>query len=678
MEKMRMESVDMTEKNIEKIESLFPNCITEALDENGKLKKAINFEVLKQLLSDEIVDGDEAYEFTWVGKKAAIVEANKPIRKTLRPCVEESVDWDSTENLYIEGDNLDVLKLLQESYLNSIKLIYIDPPYNTGSDNFVYPDNYIMDESEYENNIGLYDVDGNKLFKENKTYNPRFHSDWCSMIYARLLLAKNLLSPDGVICIQIDDNEYHNLRKICDEIFGEDNFMTTIAVKMSEPTGMKMAHADIRIPKLKEYILIYTGGIRVKLGEVKIPKAKWDNEYKTFLENITHEEILLIKSIRENEDRNIEDIKLCDEILSKVNYISLKEAYKKYSIKDIEQDEFNFKNAWRIIQVVSMSGSAKKLADIKQLENRNIFYSIVTQQKKMYFIKGDYSSEISKPRIKLLFADDYLTVNPCDFWQDIKTTGLDNEGFVDFRNGKKPLRLLERLITLFTGDDDIILDFFSGSGTTGQAVMEFNNKLSTNRKFILIQLPEVLDEIIKKQTGESKKDTQNLINYLDSINRPHYLSEIGKERIFQAGKRILGKDNDKGFRVFKLDDSNMTNVFYSVDDYSQGLLSKLESNIKSDRNDLDLLFGCLIEWGLPLSLPYNSEEIDGCTIHDYNNGDLIACFDENIPDSVIKQIAKKRPLRAVFRDSSFANSPSKINVGEIFKSLAPDTKVKVI
>ena len=678
MEKMRMESVDMTEKNIEKIESLFPNCITEALDENGKLKKAINFEVLKQLLSDEIVDGDEAYEFTWVGKKAAIVEANKPIRKTLRPCVEESVDWDSTENLYIEGDNLDVLKLLQESYLNSIKLIYIDPPYNTGSDNFVYPDNYIMDESEYENNIGLYDVDGNKLFKENKTYNPRFHSDWCSMIYARLLLAKNLLSPDGVICIQIDDNEYHNLRKICDEIFGEDNFMTTIAIKMSEPTGMKMAHADIRIPKLKEYILIYTGGIRVKLGEVKIPKAKWDNEYKTFLENITHEEILLIKSIRENEDRNIEDIKLCDEILSKVNYISLKEAYKKYSIKDIEQDEFNFKNAWRIIQVVSMSGSAKKLADIKQLENRNIFYSIVTQQKKMYFIKGDYSSEISKPRIKLLFADDYLTVNPCDFWQDIKTTGLDNEGFVDFRNGKKPLRLLERLITLFTGDDDIILDFFSGSGTTGQAVMEFNNKLSTNRKFILIQLPEVLDEIIKKQTGESKKDTQNLINYLDSINRPHYLSEIGKERIFQAGKRILGKDNDKGFRVFKLDDSNMTNVFYSVDDYSQGLLSNLESNIKSDRNDLDLLFGCLIEWGLPLSLPYNSEEIDGCTIHDYNNGDLIACFDENIPDSVIKQIAKKRPLRAVFRDSSFANSPSKINVGEIFKSLAPDTKVKVI
>lgn len=673
-----MESVDMTEKNIEKIESLFPNCITEALDENGKLKKAINFEVLKQLLSDEIVDGDEAYEFTWVGKKAAIVEANKPIHKTLRPCVEESVDWDSTENLYIEGDNLDVLKLLQESYLNSIKLIYIDPPYNTGSDNFVYPDNYIMDESEYENNIGLYDVDGNKLFKENKTYNPRFHSDWCSMIYARLLLAKNLLSPDGVICIQIDDNEYHNLRKICDEIFGEDNFMTTIAVKMSEPTGMKMAHADIRIPKLKEYILIYTGGIRVKLGEVKIPKAKWDNEYKTFLENITHEEILLIKSIRANEDRNIEDIKLCDEILSKVNYISLKEAYKKYSIKDIEQDEFNFKNAWRIIQVVSMSGSAKKLADIKQLENRNIFYSIVTQQKKMYFIKGDYSSEISKPRIKLLFADDYLTVNPCDFWQDIKTTGLDNEGFVDFRNGKKPLRLLERLITLFTGDDDIILDFFSGSGTTGQAVMEFNNKLSTNRKFILIQLPEVLDEIIKKQTGESKKDTQNLINYLDSINRPHYLSEIGKERIFQAGKRILGKDNDKGFRVFKLDDSNMTNVFYSVDDYSQGLLSNLESNIKSDRNDLDLLFGCLIEWGLPLSLPYNSEEIDGCTIHDYNNGDLIACFDENIPDSVIKQIAKKRPLRAVFRDSSFANSPSKINVGEIFKSLAPDTKVKVI
>jgi len=678
MDRMRMESVDMTAQNIEKIGAMFPNCITETVDENGKPKKAINFELLKQVLSDEVIDGDEAYEFTWVGKKAAIVEAHKPIRKTLRPCKEDSKDWDKTENLYVEGDNLDVLKLLQESYLNKVKMIYIDPPYNTGSDNFVYPDDYTMDEEDYEGGIGLYDVDGNKLFKENNSGNPRFHSDWCSMIYSRMLLAKNLLADEGVICIQIDDNEYDNLKKICDEVFGSDNFMTTIVVKMSEPTGMKMAHSDMRIPKLKEYILIYTGGKRVKLGKVSIPKEKWDDEYKTFLENLTHEEVDVIKAIRENEARTAEDIITCDKILSKVDYISLRSAYKKYSVSEYEEQDFNFQNAWRIVQTVSMTGRAKQLADEKRKSVSSIFYSIVTPQKKMYFIKGDYSGDIEKPRIKILFADDYLTVNPCDFWQDIKTTGLDNEGFVDFRNGKKPLKLIERLITLFTNKEDIVMDFFSGSATTGQAVMDFNAKNDSRIKFILIQLPEDLDAEVSKQTTTSKKETQELIDYLDSVGRPHYLSEIGKERLTQAGKAIIKDGVDIGFRVLKLDDSNMTDVYYSADEYDQNMLSKLESNVKADRTDIDLLFGCLLEWGLPLSMPYKSEQIEGCTVHTYNDGDLIACFDENVPDSVVKAIAKRKPLRAVFRDSSFANSPAKINVTEIFKLLAPDTRVKVI
>ncbi|HBJ06088.1 MAG TPA: site-specific DNA-methyltransferase [Erysipelotrichaceae bacterium] len=563
-------------------------------------------------------------------------------------------------------------------YLRAIKLIYIDPPYNTGSDNFVYPDNYAMDDDEYETGIGLYDVDGNKLFKENNNGNPRFHSDWCSMLYSRLLLAKNLLSDDGVICIQIDDNEYDNLKKICDEVFGAANYMTTIVVKMSEATGMKMAHADMRIPKLKEYILVYTGKTRVKLGEVRIPKEKWDNEYKTYLENITHEEVSIIKSIRDNENRTLSDIKICDEILSKIEYTSLSDVYKKYNIKDSDKEQFNFQNAWRIVQTVSMTGGAKQLADKKRKEVDSLFYSIVTPQKKMYFIKGDYSSEIAKPRIKILFADDYLTVNPCDFWQDIKTTGLDNEGYVDFRNGKKPLKMMERIITLFTNKDDIVLDFFAGSGTTGQAIMEFNTKSDIKRRFILVQLPEDLDAEVEKQTGDSKKETQELIDYLDSVNRPHLLSEIGKERLLQTGNVLKTADVDKGFRVLKLDDSNMTDVYYNPDEYNQGMLFELESNIKPDRTDLDLLFGCLLEWGLPLSLPYSSEQIDGYTVHNYNDGDLIACFDENVPDSVIKEIAKKQPLRAVFRDSSFADSPSKINVGEIFKLMAPDTRVKVI
>ena len=679
MNKPKFESPDLTAQNIDRIAALFPNCVTEMLDEERSTKekkvykRAINFELLKQMLSPDVVDGDEAYEFTWVGKKAAIVEANKPIRKTLRPCVEESKNWDSTENLYIEGDNLEVLKLLQESYLGAVKLIYIDPPYNTGSDNFVYPDNYTMDEDEYEGEIGLYDVDGNRLFKENNTGNPRFHSDWCSMIYSRLLLARNLLTSDGVICIQIDDNEYSNLKKLCDEVFGAANFMTTIVVKMSEPTGMKMAHADMRIPKLKEYILVYTREKRVKLGEVIVPKEKWDNEYKTFLENITEEEVAKIKSIRENEDRSLADIKFCDEILSKIIYSSLSSIYKKYSISESEQQEFNFKNAWRIVQTVSMTGSAKQLADEKRMQVNSTFYSIVTPQKKMYFIKGDYSGEIAKPRIKILFADDYLTVNPCDFWQDIKTTGLDNEGYVDFRNGKKPLKLIDRIIKLFTTKDDIVLDFFSGSGTTGQAVIEFNSKLedlSASRKFILVQLPEDLDKELQKQSGATKKETQELIDYLDSVGRPHLLSEVGKERLTQTGCNVT--NTDSGFRVLKLDDTNMKDVYYAADDYSQDMIAGLESNIKDDRTDLDLLFGCLIDWGLPLSLPYRSEQIDGCTVHTYNDGDLIACFDANIPESVVKTIAKRKPLRAVFRDSGFASSPEKINVFEIFKLYMPE------
>ena len=690
MEKMRMESVDMTMQNIDRIAELFPNCITEAQDEEHSTpghkvyKKAVNFELLKQMLSSVVIGGDEAYEFTWVGKKAAIVEANKPIRKTLRPYPNESVKWDSTENLYIEGDNIDVLKLLQESYLGKVKLIYIDPPYNTGSDSFVYPDNYTMDEEAYLGGIGLYDVDGNKLFKENNIGNPRFHSDWCSMLYSRLLLAKNLLSQDGVICIQIDDNEYDNLKKICDEVFGAANFMTTIVVKMSEPTGMKMAHADMRIPKLKEYVLVYTGRKRVKLGEVSIPKDKWDNEYKTFLENITQDEVARLKEIRQNEERSAEDILECDRILAKVQYISLGSAYKKYNIPDAGQQDFNFQNAWRIVQTVSMTGGAKQLADEKKFATNQIFYCIVTSQRKMYFIKGDYSDDVAKPRIKILFADDYLTVNPCDFWQDIKTTGLDNEGYVDFRNGKKPLKLIERIITLFTNKDDIVMDFFSGSGTTGQAVLEFNTTSDQKRKFILIQLPEDLDEEIKHQSGDCKKETQELIDYLDSVGRKHYLSEIGKERLIQAGNAIGEIGNDIGFRVFKLDESNMNDVYYSPDDYNQGMLSLLESNVKSERTDLDLLFGCILDWGLSLSMPHKTEIIDGFTVHTYNPGeglvqdDLIACFEENISEAVIKEIARRAPIRAVFRDNSFNSSPVKINVGEIFKLIAPGTKVKVI
>lgn len=633
-----MESVDMTEKNIEKIESLFPNCITETLDENGKLKKAINFEVLKQMLSDEIVDCDEAYEFTWVGKKAAIVEANKPIRKTLRPCIDESVNWNNTENLYIEGDNLEVLKLLQENYLGRVKMIYIDPPYNTGND-FIYRDDFGINIKQYEDELGLIDEYGNKLFR-NTDSNGRFHSDWCSMIYSRLLLARDLLSEDGAIFVSIDDNEIANLIKICDEIFGNKNFVGCI----SRATGTTTGQDANKIGSSLDYCLVYSKS-----------------------------ELFILNGI----DMDEKDIKRFNEKDSKGRYSTLQ--LRKTGNADRREDRpnmfysitapdgsivypfgpSNYLSRWR----VSKESYDKLLKDDKIVwkKNENVELSIVEGFKKSIWIPYvKYYLEGRTKQVSNLFQDIEGNKKASIVLKEL----LGAKGIFD---NPKPVEFIKRLIQISTNDDSLILDFFSGSGTTAHAVMEFNQEQESNRKFILIQLPELCE----------KGTTAEKLGYMS-------ISDIGKKRIRKVGEiintGITHNDSylDTGFRVFKLDDSNMTNVFYSVDDYSQDLLSNLESNIKSDRNDLDLLFGCLLEWGLPLSLPYNSEEIEGCVVHNYNNGDLVACFNENIPDSVIKYIAKKQPLRAIFRDSSFVSSPAKINVGEIFKSLAPDTRIKVI
>lgn len=610
-----------------------------------------------------------------MGKRAAIAEANKPIRKTLRPCKAESKNWDTTENLYIEGDNLEVLKLLQESYLGKVKMIYIDPPYNTGND-FIYRDDFKQTQQEYDEQAGLFDEDENRLFKNTET-NGRFHSDWCSMMYSRLMLAKNFLSDDGVICVQINDNEYDNLKKLLNEIFGESNYLNTVAVKMAEPTGMKMAHANRRLPKLKEYILIYKKKDISNLKVDFVPKEDWDNEYKTFLDGVTEADVDFIKAQRDKSYKTENDIIEVDKILKKIKYIPLKEAYDLYKINDKKRLEFNYNNSWRIVQTVSMTGGAKLIADKKRKLITQQTFSILTPEGKMYFIKGDYDLNIEKPRIKLLFADDYLVYNPGDFWQDIKTTGLDNEGFVSFRNGKKPIKLIIRLLKIFTDDNDIIMDFFAGSATTAHAILKLNNEKNEKRKFILVQLPENIDKQLSLVDSETKKDFNRIIKFLDSKNLPHLLSEIGKERIRLVGNEV-NMYIDSGFRVFKVDSSNMNDVYYSASEYSQDMLVNLEDNIKPDRTDLDLLFGCLLDWGLPISLPYTSERIESCTVHNYNEGDLIACFDENIPESVIKEIAKRKPMRAVFRDAGFGSSPEKINVTEIFKMLAPDTDVKVI
>lgn len=581
MDKMRMESEDITDQNIEKIGALFPNCITEAKDENGKLIKAINFELLKQELSKEVIDGDEAYEFTWVGKKAAIVEANKPIRKTLRPCKEESVNWDTTKNLYIEGDNLEVLKLLQESYLGKVKMIYIDPPYNTGND-FIYEDDFRQSHEDYDEESGAIDEDGDRLFK-NTDSNGRFHSDWCSMIYSRLMLARNLLSDDGSIFVSIDYNEIENMQKIMKEVFGEENFQREIIWRIGWLSGYKTTAPNFI--RNHDTILFYT------------KNASKMDFIKKYINNSNFKPLL-----KENARLKAKfgelglDEKKQKELLYFINHENRPE---RYPIEDTwNANEYDDLNS---IAIVSFSGE-----------------------------------KISK----------LLGVN-----QEFK--------------GQKSTRMLIRLLESVTRQGDIILDFFSGSASTAHAVMQLNAEDGGNRKYIMVQLPEKCDE----KSEAYKAGYKNIC-------------EIGKERIRRAARKIHEEHPeakfDDGFRVLKVDESNMTDVYYSPNAYNQDMLTKLESNIKPDRTDLDLLFGCLTEWGLPLSMPYTSENIDGCTVHTYNDGDLIACFNENISDNVIKEIAKHKPLRAVFRDSGFKGSPEKINVGETFKLLSPDTRVKII
>ena len=626
MNKLRMESPDMTAQNIDRIAALFPNCITEMLDEEHSTpekkvyKRAVNFELLKQMLSPDVVDGDEAYEFTWVGKKAAIVEANKPIRKTLRPCVAESKDWDTTENLYIEGDNLEVLKLLQESYLGKVKMIYIDPPYNTGND-FIYADDFMRSQEEENEQMGMYDGDENRLFKNTDT-NGRFHSDWCSMIYSRLILARNLLTEDGVIFISIDDNEQENLKKCCDEVFGARNFIAQIAWEKVHTRK----NSAINFSSSHEYILCYA----------KV-RRNYSGDTVGFKRNLLPRDNTDAYSNPDNDPKGpwktdpitAHNYYAADYTITKPNGVVIKRPQDRYwAYSEDTMKRMIAENAIVWGEGNSMPLAKRYLCDV---QDGLVPVTLFSRE-----FAGDSSQ--AKKQIDSLFEE-------C-------------KGVFDYT---KPVKLITRLLQIGSNPKDIVLDFFSGSATTAHAVMQLNAEDGGRRKFIMVQLPEKCDE-----SSEAYKAGYKTI------------CEIGKERIRRAGDKIktespmTTQDLDIGFRVLKLDDTNMKDVYYAPDDYDQGMLAGLESNIKDDRTDLDLLFGCLIDWGLPLSLPYKSEQIDGCTVHTYNDGDLIACFDANIPESVVKEIAKRKPLRAVFRDSGFASSPEKINVFEIFKLYMPE------
>ncbi len=644
---MKFESPDMVAENIDRIAALFPNCVTEMLDEERSTpekkvyKRAVNFELLKQMLSPDVVDGDEAYEFTWVGKKAAIVEANKPIRKTLRPCVAESKDWDTTENLYIEGDNLEVLKLLQESYLGKVKMIYIDPPYNTGND-FIYADDFMRSQKEENAQMGMYDEDENRLFKNTDT-NGRFHSDWCSMIYSRLMLARNLLTDDGAIFVSVDENEVTNAKKICEEVFGSANCVGVVS-NTNNPKGRS---DDKFVATAHEYILIYAKNIGAltwygfePTEEIVKRYNKVDNAGRRYRE-------IDLRKTGENdlrEDRpNLFYYFYYNEKTGDF-YPSREESGREEYIQIKPQREDGKEGNWRW----GLETAIKEIG--------NLIPKFMPARKVWGVMQKDYleGRSLVKPTSSWTFKD----VNSERGTEDFINLGFDKRIFPK----PKPIGTLRRCIKLCSGGKtDIVIDFFSGSATTAHAVMQLNAEDGGHRKFIMVQLPEKCDE-----TSEAYKAGYKNI------------CEIGKERIRRAGDKIkyesplTTQDLDIGFRVLKLDDTNMKDVYYAPDDYDQGMLAGLESNIKDDRTDLDLLFGCLIDWGLPLSLPYKSEQIDGCTVHTYNDGDLIACFDANIPESVVKEIAKRKPLRAVFRDSGFASSPEKINVFEIFKLYMPE------
>lgn len=617
MDKLKMMSMDKVSENIEKIKALFPNCVTE-VKRGEEVEYAIDFDVLKQELSKDLVDErEERYQMTWPDKKKSVVLANSPINKTLRPCREESVDFDNTENLYIEGDNLEVLKLLQETYLGKIKMIYIDPPYNTGNDSFVYNDVYSMSEEEFLNAGGYYDEDGNRVIdvKENNESNGRFHTDWLNMIYPRLRLARDLLSDDGVIFISIDDNEQANLKKVCDEIFGEDNFIATLAWQQRKGGGNDSKY----IAKDHEYINIYCKNLfslpdtwRIEQSETYLKRYKEEDEngrrfyWDTLVRNGLQNPIIVTIRTPDNKE------------------ITINSQWSKESVlKGLSDGTVKFtktSKGWSLHHKVYMKGG-------------QVLRSILTEH-------GNNSNAVKE--ITELFGAVYFDYS-------------------------KPVQLIKTIAKLSTCERDIVLDFFSGSATTAHAVMQLNAEDDGKRKFIMVQLPEACDE----KSEAYKAGYKNIC-------------EIGKERIRRAGKKIkeenpLTTQNlDTGFRVLKLDSSNMLDVYYNPDKIEQTSIFDYKENIKADRSAEDLLFQIMLDMGVTLSAKIEEKEINGTKVFTVDGDFLVACFADNLTDDTLTEIAKLKPRYAAFRDSSFANDSVAKNCEQIFATYSPNTKCTVV
>lgn len=623
-EKLPLQSADGAQINLDMLYQIAPSCFTEARGADGKVRRVVNFDVLRQLLGDATADtGEEFYQFTWPGKAEARREAARSIRKTLRPVLEDSVDWDTTQNIYIEGDNLEVLKLLQKSYMGKIKMIYIDPPYNTGSD-FVYKDNFAATAADHDRAEGNTDELGNR-YRKNTDSNGRFHSDWCSMIFSRFQLARNLLSEDGVIFISMDDSEIENLTKICNEIFGEQNFVEVLKWKKKKQPSFLAKHTA----KVMEYVLVYA--------------KEWDLLEKLSIEGTSDSTKKVINVSNPESIRTFKPgvrVKGIAYGTIPAGAYTVRTMTVEY-LDDVEVFEGRIINKVRVRSKFSVSQDT-----LNKFMDEDLLF--ITAQKGL---RRDVSKEEMGARKSI--TDLLLSEWGDNQESDREFLEIFPHKYFDF---VKPTKLINNLVRCNDNNDKIILDFFSGSATTAHAVMQLNAEDGGKRKFILVQLPEPTEE-----DSEAHKAGYNNI------------CEIGKERIRRAGRKVKeeaglhGQDLDIGFRVFRVDESNMEDVYFQPAALRQQDLTSLFDNVKPDRTDLDLLFGAMLDWGVQLSLPMSKATIDGRDVYTVNEGDLMACFAENITENVIAHIADQSPLRVLFRDSCFNTDADKINIFEQFK-----------
>ena len=648
-ERLSLQSADGAQLNLDALYQIAPSCFTEAADpKTGKIKRMVNFDTLRQLLGDDSVeDAPEAYEFNWVGKQAARGEVLRPISKTLRPVKEDSVDWDTTQNLYIEGDNLEVLKLLQKSYLGKVKMIYIDPPYNTGND-FVYHDDFARSQAEEDLFAGNVDELGNRFIK-NTDSNGRYHSDWCSMIYSRLMVARSLLTEDGVIFISIDDNELDNLKKISDEVFGAYNFIDIYNwAKTETPENL-----SIKCRQIIEYVLCY----QKNKDSVRF---KGIQKYSSSSNGLLNQPnaIGILKFPANTVTTNIPNGHIAAGMYGT-------DKYDVELLDDVDVKDGLFISEFRL--------KAKFKWQQSYLENElknGTTISIPTMKFSPSYEKKEYAPEVPTNLI-----NSKVGVGTNENAGEYQLQLFHKKVF----NFPKPTSLMKYLFGFLDDKetDYIIMDFFSGSASTADAVMQINSERKDNPiKYILVQLQEDLEESLKNATSASQREIiGNSIDLCDELKVPHVLTEVAKERIRRAGKKIkeesplTTQDLDIGFRVFRVDSSNYEEVEHTPKDWNQQELDLFLNNIKSDRTDLDLLFGCMLDWGVQLSLPMTTEEVDGKKIYTVNEGDLVACFAEKVTDNVVRAMAEKQPLRVIFRDSCFERDADKINIYETFKQL---------